>query len=362
MARITDGMLPDGRNLRLTLDRYQEIMRLPIAAFNGLNLPEEVPQYQCSYIWTQSERDYLATHISQAEEKREQELGYYLAPVYVDAYYEFDRPLVMDNKYLITLGERSVDEIEMGYVLDHGTSPDDINDPLVITVPIGDVASLDEVVVLYPGEQVEIRPSHIQANDTTITIRIPRSRLVLPELNDNREDPLSYYNNDNFLSTVDVVRRWYNQLEGMKLIWEGWQGCGGGFDESEQIAWWRIRDERVGIVDFGPARQVNGNLRLSRPIYGVMPVWLRIRSVSGRRASMNTEMETARFAHTLMPNKPESCPTVHMYWDEDIQPHPGDIMTPYGNTIGAVRAWLSDSRAKVGSGGMLISRAARRMT
>jgi hypothetical protein len=42
-----------------------------------------------------------------------------------------------------------------------------------------------------------------------------------------------------------------------------------------------------------------------------------------------------------------------MYWDEDII---GDnderpVFTPYGYRRGAMRAWVSDSRAKVGIGG-----------
>ncbi len=46
MARVSDNILPDGFVPALTLDRYQDIMRLPINAFNGLNQPDENPQYQ----------------------------------------------------------------------------------------------------------------------------------------------------------------------------------------------------------------------------------------------------------------------------------------------------------------------------
>ena len=79
-------ILPSGQELGLTLDRYQEIMRLPINAFNGLNRPEDIPQYQCSAIWKQSDRLYILEHLTQAEEMREVELGYALAPKYFGAY------------------------------------------------------------------------------------------------------------------------------------------------------------------------------------------------------------------------------------------------------------------------------------
>jgi len=76
--------------------------------------------------------------------------------------------------------------------------------------------------------------------------------------------------------------------------------------------------------------------------------------LSGRQSSMRTELETARLAHVLMPNVPCTCPYVEQYWIGDRLKDPSGLVTPYGSESGAVKAWISDSRAKVGTGGMFL--------
>ena len=346
MARVSDNILPDGFSPALSLDRYQEIMRLPINAFNGLNKPDDVPQYECSAIWRQSERDYIAEHLAQAEEMRSRELGYYLAPMYESADFEFGHPLIIDQKHLISIGYRTVEDISIGeaITLSNGT----INDPVEIVIATT-LTDASEIKIYYPGEDVEIRPSHVSISGGNLTIQIPRARLVDPDLNDDREDHLSYYDDVNFLTSCDVKRVYYNNTQGLYYIWEGWQVSCGSLAEVNQLGWPKIRNARLGIIEHMPATYSTSWAQANWS-YCTLPAWIRLYYVSGRRASMSTEIETIRLSHTLMPNKPCSCPTVHQYWQEDVI-EDERVYTPYGTRKGAVRAWMSDSRAKVGHGG-----------
>jgi hypothetical protein len=349
MARVTDGILPDDFIPALTIDRYQEIMRLPIAAFNGLNNPNEETQYECSTIWKQSDRDYIAEHLAQAEDRRERELGYFLAPKYVEADYEYDDPLELTDRYLIRVGTQTITDIEDAVALTLGveTSP---NDPVTVVVATT-VTDPKEIIITYPGEDVEIKPKSVSISGGNATILIPRSRLVLPSLNDDRSDHLSYYENDNFLTTVDVKRKFYDETSPIQYVWLGYQYSGQSTVEVTQTAWNRVREARLSVIEHWPAILSSGVWTRRRYTKPVRPALIRIHYLSGRTMSMYTEITTARFAHTLMPNKPVSCPTVHQYWQEDIMEHSAGIMTPYGDRAGAVNAWVSDSREKVGVGG-----------
>jgi len=355
MSRVTDGLLDD-RELRLILDRYQEILRLPIEAFNGLNNPDALDVYECPNIWKQSERDFLATFIAQAEEMREEELGYHLAPIYIDdEEQDYGVPTTLNRKYLIEIGTKTTTIIEAGVVLDLGveTAP---NDPVVVTVATT-VTATDEVKVFYPGEDIEIRPSNISISGGIATIRIPRSRLVDPDLNDDREDHLSYYENDNFLVTVDISRVYTDTSDGAYLVWDSVARVVAGVQtypdarETTQRANIQILGQvarRIAEISTYPASTDGSG---STFVYCVQPTTIRVSYLSGKQSSMRTELETARLSHILSPRAPITCPYVMQLWAEDRAPDSSGIVTPYGGEKGAVRAWISDSRAKVGRQG-----------
>jgi hypothetical protein len=353
MARITAGILPEGFVPGLTIDRYQEIMRLPIAAFNGLNKPDELPVYQCSEIWKQGERDGLAMHLAQAEEMREVELGYPLSLKYFSCKtYEYGYPVIIPVKHMIEIGTQKFSDISIGAALTLGveTTP---NDPVTLVIASA-LTDASEIRVYYPGEDVEIHPSSVTISGGNITINIPRSRLVKPSLLDDREDHLSYYENDNFLTTVDVKRKYYDISDAAYFIWtEDQCACStvssDVLSEKSQLAFPKIEDTRLSIVYFTPATYSAPTWTAACWSYACEPNHVRLNFTAGRRASMYTEVQTARLAHTLMPNKPCSCPTVHQYWQEDIVDSQQN--TPYGRRVGALNAWLADSRQKVGQGG-----------
>ena len=116
-----------------------------------------------------------------------------------------------------------------------------------------------------------------------------------------------------------------------------------------QTIYAKLDDPRRGIVYHYPAEYADGTWTRKAFAQRRYPDSVKIYAYSGRQASVYTDMSTIRLAHTLMPNAPCSCPTVHQYWEEDITD--AEITTPYGNSKGALAAWSMDARAKVGQGG-----------
>lgn len=354
MARVSDNLLGSGVTLGLTLDRYQELLRLPEASFNGLLKDTDIRRYDCTDIWKQTDRDYVANYIAEAEEMREQELVYPPSPrLILNEMHRFGNPLVLDKKYIVALGTETTSTIEAGVALDHGveTAP---NDPVTITVTTT-VTDATEIAVFYPGESVRILPSNISISGGVATISLPRSRLVDPTLNDDREDPLSYFENDNFLETVDVKRVYMDATSGVVFVWTSMDLVAAGAltypdgSEATQQALGSISNYRLSVVSVYPGSGGSG----ANYTYCIDPTFVRVSYKAGRRSSQRTEIQTLRFAHTLMPYRPQSAEAVQQYWVADNEAHPSKITSPYGWKSGAVEAWIADSRAKIGGGGML---------
>lgn len=349
MSRVTEGLLGD-YELSLHPDRYQEIMQIPINAFNGLNDPLEMPKYQCATIWNQELRDMVAFWFSVAEQTRIYELNYHLSPKYiVGEEHDIVFPVMLDRKHLIAMGTKATSDIELGVTITHRTEANAIIDPVVITMDDGTAYSESEVVVYYPGEDVAIRPSRISISGTVITIHIPRARLVKPELNDNRSDHLQYINDDNFLTEVDVKRVYTAPDGAATYVWYNTPITSTSTLQSMTAVpiIQGTRAYRISSVEV----YANGCMNLAPNWCGRQPTRLRMSYLSGKAANAVDEVLTVRLAHTLMPNKPSNCPVVDQFWDEDNTILENGVVTPYGNTQGAMKAWIADSRAKVGIAG-----------
>lgn len=353
MARYTDGTLPEGQELRLTLDRYQEIMRINVApyAFNGIYNPNEENCYPCVSIWRQYDRDALAEVIAQAEEMREAELNYNLAPAYTYYYeeQEYTFPTVLAKKHFIEIGTPSVDDIQLGVALTLSVLGVP-NDPIVITVPTT-VTATDEICVYYPGEDVQIHPSKVVIAGGIATITIPRYRLLDPDI-DCDEVP-NWDDDSKFLTTVDV-KRCYNDPQAAFFVWFGDCNilCMQSFTETTQDAYARILDKRRSIIELYPATYSGGSYTSAKFSKCCTPCRTRVNYKSGRQRSMSTELLTARLAHTLLSDfVPYASDPCSQCYRDDKMPDPSKLITPYGTASGAIKAWMADSRAKVGAGG-----------
>lgn len=358
MARVTDGLLGDFQPC-MTLDRYQEVMQLPISAFNGLIKVDEYPKNDCASVWNQTLRDNVAIWISIAEQNRETELGYHLAPKWISGEeHEYNTVVMLHKKHLISVGNYVEYDVELGSTITHRDVGGNILDPVVLVIDAGAEYTASDIIITYPGEDVHIRPSKISISGTVITIHIPRSRLVKPELNDDRLDHLYYEDDVNFLETVDVKRTSIVLEGGIQFVW--YSGSDINIStiphstEYTQYGYYYTkgaRANRISSIYVYPATFVDGVPESSGFTYGLYPGNVRISYLSGIRISPMHELLTARYAHTLMPNIPCTCPIVAQYWSEDRKVIDG-MYTPYGNMQGAMNAWMIDSRNKVGISGV----------
>jgi hypothetical protein len=341
MAR--SDVLGNNAKLSLTLDRYQELMRIPVAEFNGLNKPGDPVTHACTSIWKQRDRDILARYLNMAEEMRENEINHFLSMQYTEAkLYDYGFPLILNNAFIAQIGTQNISVIELEYEIDYTveTGSD-------ITIALStDVTDTDEVKVYYKGEDVEIHPTSITIYGGNLTIIIPRARLLDPTLDTNAEDPLQYATDGNFVTEIDIKRVYYVESTAAEFVWRDTTTG----NELTQAARPIITDEDLGIVECYPATYASG-WTLQNFMYSTEPWKIRLSFVSGKM-SERSNILTARLAHTLMPFSPQDCEAVRQYWTKDNEMHPSKVTTPYGTAYGAVEAWVFDSRFKSGGGGM----------
>lgn len=352
MARITAGILPDSQNLYLTLDRWQELMRICPSAFNGLERTDGVECCDCDAIWKQSDRDALAMALAQAEEMRERELGYHLAPKYVvGEEHDYERPIVLNKKHLISIGSEACVDIALSVPITL-SAMGVINDPVIVAVATT-VTDTSEIKVYYPGEDVEIKPSKITIAAGVATIEIMRARLMTWEASNSNCDPAPRYDDDaNFITEIDIKRCYLDKSDGAFSIWVGGNCCANcDFTELTQQLYTRIEDNRIATYTwkFGTYDVLTDTWSVATPQHACRPSKIKTSYLSGRRSSVSTEIETIRLAHTLLstiiPDRLNLCSGC---WKEDMTD--SKVMTPYGIKQGAYSAWMSDSRAKVGFG------------
>lgn len=333
--------------LATTLDRYQEIYRLPVAAFNGLYRTSDA-NMPCATIWQQTDRDQLYENLRLAQEQREAELGFPLAHTYIEEEYPYSNPLILKKKHLQQIGLETTTTIEAGVDI----SAQLVNDNITFTVTV-DFTDVTQIHVYYPGETAEINPSSIRISGTTATIIIPKARLLKPEYNidynpADSDDLLLYEDTDLYLTTVDVKRIRYADNGGLTLVWYADLQCTTNPAETTQTAKGIISNSRLSIVNINPATYTSETAyTYSHFTKFRVPDVVRIRYVAGH-TDARSELLTARLSH-VQPNSMSPC---EICWRDDVTPHPSKMTTPYGYTKAAIDAWLVDSRHKIGFGGM----------
>jgi hypothetical protein len=326
----------NGVQLGLTLDRYQELMRLAPAAFNGLNKPDEEGCYDCWAIWKQTDRDAMAIVIAQAEEMRERELGYHVYPKYDSEMQDYSSSgmYFLEKKYLIKIGTFASSDISLGNPI--SLSP--LSDPVTFVIPTT-VTDPDEICVYHPGTIVEINPSSVTISGGLVTICIPRSRLKLLTIDGNCEPYPDYYDDDNFESEVDVRRCYIDTADGADITCMNSCDC----TTSTVTDWCQfIRDYKLSVVKVFP---------LLCESTCCHPKKITIPYLSGIQSSLYTEMMTASLANSLLKDIIPAMVDLCNCWKSDMTLADNAMWSPYGITNGAIKAWLADSRAKVGVGG-----------
>lgn len=350
MAHPTPGILPDDQTLSVTLDRYQELMRICICAFNGIARDPAEECCDCKQIWRQSDLDALAIALGQAEEMRERELGYFIAPKYIeDEEYEVECPLILDKKFIIEVGSKAVTVI--GVMAITLSDIGGIIDPTISTIATT-VTVESEIHVYFHGTDIEITPTDVSIAGGVVTITIPRCRLLDPDIDTNCTEP-DYDDDANFVDSVDVKRVYTDPGDGLFKVWDSsCCDCTTAITETTDLQYAKIENKRLSIINKYFRASYSGGVwtRQCCSSLNCRPAFLRISYLSGRRSSVATEMETIMLAHVLLPKYvPDRLNLCAGCWQAHREK--GDIATPYGNSVGAIEAWMADSRSKIGYGG-----------
>jgi hypothetical protein len=148
--------------------------------------------------------------------------GYYLGPKYItDERHELrgypHNPHTLIHKHLIAVGAETITDISLGEALTLSAGGVPI-DQIVIVIATT-VTDPTEIVVCYHDETTYIHPTSVVIAGGNATISIPRSRLVDPANNDDREDPLDYVDDAVFVDEVDVKRRYTDITKGVYYCW-----------------------------------------------------------------------------------------------------------------------------------------------
>lgn len=345
-------------NNAVKLARYAQIIEFPECALFGVRYVDDELS-ACQHIWSHQERVTMARYLNEAQIEIEQVCGYSLSPKYeVDEQHNYQCKGIRTNKTkLIAAGIRASTDIELGAPVDHAT------DPAIITINGVGTLDPDEVKVYHPGTDAEITPSAIDVTGGTLTIEIPRCRMVLAALENTPSDGLDYAdvgtcltsfsfgNPGNFECEVDVKRVYTDTTNQGVVVYPHGRGCSCTTqctaDEETACVW--IRNAELGFID---AQRLEAHCAC-----GFAPTYVKVNYLAGLQ-ELNTQAEDAiiRLAHAKKPSPPCGCQTVMELWTRDRNiPQVLDaqrLQCPFGLSDGAWVAWqfanaMQTSRASV---------------
>lgn len=352
-------------------------------------------------------REDLAQAISQAEGDIERELGYRIYPSWeIDEWRPSLRPFrpelfnlsvtdvrgfhsVVDANwgYFISGGIRSKEVVQAGAAVAYSDADGDGYDETAI-VTVAGITFVDhcEVSVYFPVggpvvtaglDEWEIRPVQASISAGTLTIRLRREQLVLPQLqvdlvpppDDSHLRGVDGAVATNFLTAVDVYRVYNDPQRQVQFLWEprGCSNCAGSgcatcsYDIQEGCLVLR-GDPRHSIVSYHPAVWNATTFEFDEESWSVgrQPDLIRLWYYAGWRDKAVTcatrqmdrmyERMVAYYAASLLDRPVCGCDNVTAYVDrwqrnlavpgeEGMRISAEDLANPFGTRAGALFAW-----------------------
>lgn len=318
------------------LARYANIIEYPECNFYGVNADIDTG-FQCQEIWTKPQRDMILKYLAEAQYEIEQETSYPLNPRWIgqgqtQEYQDWQalprgRRIVTRFARYIEAGIEAEDNISLGAAVNHAT------DPAIIGPVATAVTDVDEIRVYHPDLDVEIDPSSIAIALGSVTIEVPRCRMVKESVADNPTTGLDYTDLANFESTVDIKRTYNDDSVQATLAYP--TTCA-GCTETTIAGCFYVRNPRLGILDI-QLSSLNGNLCPCRAKI------IRLNYKAGADVlTRQAEDAIIRLAHSKMPQEPCGCDVVKRLWGRDR--NVPEVLTaerlncPFGLSDGA---WIS---------------------
>lgn len=158
----------------LTLDRYRQIMNLPMCLFNGVENPNESHTH-CDHCWSQWEREMVAQGLYDAEEMLAThlmfKLGYHFEE---DLDHRWTDPVLLRWGHVVGGGIQGLTDITAAVIASDFTV-----DPALITIPQASFSGgAGEILVTETATGLEIVPDSITATGANYIIAIHQCKLI----------------------------------------------------------------------------------------------------------------------------------------------------------------------------------------
>jgi hypothetical protein len=308
------------------LAEYAQSIQVCECSFWGVRNSPCPDREACRDVWTKTQRDEIAFYLAEAQEELERKIGYFIGYKWVtEERWAYTAPVQAKWGYIVAGGVKAETNIESASVVDYtGTDPAIVG-PIVTTV-----TDEDEIHVFHTGTNIEVDPSAISISGGSVTITIPRCRLVDPSVADNPAGGLNYADIANFAATVDV-KRIYNDTSIQATLIRN--SCTNDCSETESNVCMQVR--------YGPISSVYAPY--SSSLCGCCPDFVELNYLAGTDMTKQARDAIIRLAHSKMPRNPCDCSPIDEFWKRDR--HIPEVLTaerencPFGLADGSWIAW-----------------------
>lgn len=367
-----EGARLDGLALPLAL--YPSLVGYDECAFWGVLTQHNQAESDCSELWTETNRMLLFYGLQQAQQMIEDYVGFFLTPTFVSGKFAdspFDNFRFVDNHaYCPTLNTKWRNIIEFGdrveEFIEEGATVTYAADPVVLGPFVIELGDIYELKIYHPGSNREITPSKIIYASGSLTIHIPRCRLVKEELLSigTKDDGLHYENDLFFEETVDIKRIYADTTHQVDLVSP--HSCNAFCSstlctEHTQTGCAFVQDARQGFIQVSPGNYIEAtnswrytNSNFCSCNYQTARLYYR----SGLKyLSWNIYDMILRLTHTLIPDELCSCGHVAHILNRDRE-IPRNLTrakqnNPFGEMTGAWFAFKVAQRMKIWRAGVL---------
>jgi hypothetical protein len=341
----------------LTLDRYRQIMNIPMCLFNGVENPDEAIS-GCDYCWPQWWRDLLAQALSDAEGTLADAMKFWLGARYLTSDgLHWQNPMVLPYGYIVGGGIQGLTEVVP-------VADDFAVDPATITVAAAAFpGGTDEILVVEDATGLEIVPDQIAAVGANYVIYIDQCKLI--EWDNLEAQAVCIDYDDTFpaatwlkLADLTVYREYLDGSDQATITLAPDCDCctcteacsGTDYTGCVFVLNGEISQVRIAMADYSAGSWTCSYPTACGCYHGNTTS---VNYLAGTTSIPGWEQAIIRLAHTYMAIEPCGCAMFDTVWQRDT--HVPSVLTaerincPFGTSDGAWWAWRWANRHSHGT-------------
>ena len=300
-----------------------------------------------------NQRDWIEYYLAEAQFEIEEAIHYNIGRRWtVDEEHPYADPMIAGLGYLVSGGVETTTDLVLGSVVDYTAEP-------AIVGPVATaVTDVTTIHIYHPGTDIEIDPSSITISGGSMTIEIPRCRLVDPDLASNSSAGLDYTDLANFSATVDIRYTHNTNTTPATLVYKK---CRTDIDctDEETTACIYVRKAKIGSVQVKPCSVVkNATLYKAKLSYYSGRSYV---DSKGHLTDWGRQAQDAiiHLAHAKMPHEPCACDAASEMWERDREVivdgygRPRRGVSPFGPEEGAWAAYAFSKSMRLSRGAIL---------